>query len=47
MLHLLLQQLLSKSRDGDATMRLMAVQGLGTMAEHAPEEVGQGAESGV
>ncbi|XP_060115611.1 maestro heat-like repeat-containing protein family member 2B [Heteronotia binoei] len=38
MLHLLLQQLLSKSRDGNATVRLLAVRGLGTVAKCAPEE---------
>nr|XP_056721554.1 maestro heat-like repeat-containing protein family member 2A [Euleptes europaea] len=38
MLHLLLQRLLSKSRNGDATARLLAVRGLGNMAQCAPEE---------
>ncbi|XP_015269028.1 PREDICTED: maestro heat-like repeat-containing protein family member 2A [Gekko japonicus] len=37
-LHLLLQQLLSQSHDGDATRRLLAVRGLGAMAKCAPEE---------
>ncbi|XP_077167457.1 maestro heat-like repeat-containing protein family member 2A isoform X2 [Paroedura picta] len=37
-LQLLLQRLLSRSRDGDATVRSLAVRGLGTMATVAPEE---------
>ncbi|XP_048374570.1 maestro heat-like repeat-containing protein family member 2A [Sphaerodactylus townsendi] len=38
MRQLLLHQLLTRSRDGDATTRLLAVRGLGNVAKCAPEE---------
>lgn len=41
-----LQQLLAKSHDENAGVRLLGVRGLGNLAEEAPQEVGQGVIQG-